>query len=323
MRLLIIKTSSLGDVVHNLPVIADIVAHFPEAVIDWVVEERFAEIPALHPRVNRVVPVALRRWRRRVFNPTTWRDCSRFRKDLQSVSYDHVIDTQGLIKSAWLARLAYGPVSGQDRHSARERLASFFYQRRFPVPRGRHAVVRNRDLVAQALGYPLPDGPPDYGIQPPSAKFSFTVPSSFLLALHATSRSSKRWPATHWVTLGKALEARGIHLLLPWGSESEEQEAYAIAAELRNAIVLPRMRLRDLAALMGQARAVVGVDTGLVHLAAALNRPTVGLYTDTSPLLTGVLASSTGKVSNLGDRHQIPEPHAVFETLSEFGVLPA
>ncbi|GAB4510515.1 MAG: lipopolysaccharide heptosyltransferase I [Sulfuricaulis sp.] len=319
MRLLIIKTSSLGDVIHNLPAISDIVSHAPGAEIDWIVEEAFAEIPKLHPRVRRVIPVALRRWRRQLLSPATWRDMARFRRELKAETYDKVIDTQGLVKSAWLARMARGPSCGQDKASAREPLAASFYDHRFHVLRGRHAVERNRDLAAQALGYSLPQTPPDYGIRAPQASFSFAVPEKFMIGLHATSRESKRWPVAHWVALGRELEGRGIALLLPWGSAEEEQHAHQISQSLKNATVLPRLSLRDLAAFMGRAQAVVGVDTGLVHLAAALGRPTVAIYTDTSPVLTGVVTTDASRVRNLGNVGRVPEPQAVRQALTELG----
>jgi heptosyltransferase-1 len=268
-----------------------------------------------------VIPVALRRWRRQLLSPSTWRDVSRFRRELKAETYDKVIDTQGLVKSAWLARMARGPSYGQDKATAREPLAASFYDHRFYVARGRHAVERNRDLAAQALGYPLPQSPPDYGIRAPQASFAFAVPEKFMIGLHATSREAKRWPVAHWVALGRELEGRGIALLLPWGSAEEEQHAHQISQSLKNATVLPRLSLRELATLMGRAQAVVGVDTGLVHLAAALDRPTVAIYTDSSPALTGVVATKSGSACNLGDVGRVPEPAAVRQALTGLGLL--
>ena len=321
LRLLIIKTSSLGDVIHNLPAVSDIGARFPDAAIDWAVEEDFADVAALHPAVARVIPVALRRWRHAPLAPATWCEFRDLRRALRAERYDAVLDTQGLLKSAVLARLARGASCGQDRKTAREPLAACFYDRTFHVARGRHAVVRNRDLAAQALGYALPMTPPDYGIRAPDEPPPLTVPDKFILGLHATSRESKLWPVAHWVALGRALEGKGLVLVLPWGSRAEEARARAIAHGVPRAQLLPKLGLRALAVVMGRARAVVGVDTGLVHLAAALGLPTVALYTDTSPALTGVLAADASRARNLGDRARVPAPDEVQRALAALGVL--
>lgn len=313
-RLLIVKTSSLGDVVHNLPVLADIRAHYPGMRFDWVVEESFAEIPALHPAVSAVIPVALRRWRKSPFSGITWREIAAFRQRLQQQRYDFVLDTQGLLKSALIARCADGIHHGQDRASAREPLAAMFYDIRHHVPRCQHAVLRNRQLAALALGYPLPQSPPDYGIRAPQAASSMALPGSYMVCLHATSRDSKLWPEAHWIALGRQLAAEGIALLLPWGNDKEQQRAQTIAAQVPQAVVLPRLRLAQLAAILAGARAAVGVDTGLVHLAAALGIPTVAIYTDTAPLLTGVYPGGS-PAANLGGAGQNPDPEVVYNTL--------
>ena len=313
-RLLLVKTSSLGDVVHNLPVLADIRAYYPDMRFDWVVEESFAEIPALHPAVSTVIPVALRRWRKSPLAGATWREIAAFRQRLQQQRYDLVLDTQGLLKSALIARCAVGVRHGQDRASAREPLAAMFYHHPHSVPRGQHAVLRNRQLAALALGYPLPQSPPDYGIRAPQLASPLALPDRYLVGLHATSRDSKLWPEAHWVALGLQLAGQGYALLLPWGSERERQRAQAIAAQVPQAVVLPRLRLAELAAVLAGARAAVGVDTGLVHLAAALGVPTVAIYTDTAPLLTGVYPGGS-PAANLGGAGQNPDPKVVYNTL--------
>jgi heptosyltransferase-1 len=314
-RVLLIKTSSLGDVVHNLPVVADIHANAPDARIEWVVEEGFADIPRLHPGVSRVIPVALRRWRRRLWSPAAWREMRVLRQTLGRDHYDLIIDTQGLIKSALLARLAQGTRCGQDAASAREPLCARFYDRTYPVARGQHAVARNRELVAHAIGYAPPTAAPDYGIDAPR---EYTVPDltgSFVVCLHATSRTSKLWPESHWIRLGAALRAAGLAMVLPWGNVVERTRAQAIASRVEGARVLPRLAIRDLAAVMGHARAAVGVDTGLVHLAVALGLPTVAIYTDTLPLLTGVYPANSRRAVNLGSTGEIPAVEQVWTAL--------
>lgn len=314
-RLLIVKTSSLGDVVHNLPILADILAHYPDMRFDWVVEEGFADIPALHPAVDTVIPVALRRWRKSPLAARTWREIAAFRRRLKQQRYDFVLDTQGLLKSALIARSARGVRHGQDRNSAREPLAALFYDRTHRVPRGQHAVVRNRQLAALALGYPVPATLPDYGLHPDGPP-ALALPSHYVVALHATSRDSKLWPQPHWIALGQQLADAGIQLLLPWGNESERRHAQAIAAQVPDCQVLPRLRIAELAAILAGARAAVGVDTGLVHLAAALGVPTVAIYTDTDPLLTGVYPGGS-PAANLGGKGRIEDPDVVYNLLKD------
>lgn len=314
-RLLIVKTSSLGDVIHNLPILADIRAHFPDMQFDWVVEEGFAEIPALHPAVSDVIPVAVRRWRKHPFSRQTWREIGECRRRLALHPYDWVLDTQGLLKSAVIACGAHGPRHGQDQASAREPWAALFYQQRHHVPRGQHAVARNRQLAALALDYPMPQSLPDYGIRTPTPDLPVTLPDNYIVGLHATSRDSKLWPTEHWIALGRHLSQDNIHLLLPWGNDTEHARANAIAEQVSLASALPRLRLTELAAVMGHAKAVVGVDTGLVHLAVALGLNTVAIYTDTDPQLTGVYPGNSPAI-NLGNRQQTPSPQAVLNTLN-------
>ena len=317
-RILFVKTSSLGDVVHNCPALTDIARGVPGAVIDWVVEESFAEVAALHRSVRRVIPVAIRRWRGGIFSSSTWSECRRFRAALRSERYDFIIDSQGLVKSALITRMARGPRHGFDRESAREPFAARFYDARHAVPAGLHAVERNRRLAAAVLGYPL-EGACDYGLRVADiAPIQVRSPASspYALLLTMTSRDDKLWPEAHWCSVGAALTARGIHCLLPWGSEEERQRCERIAAAVRGALVPRRMTLAELACLASKARCVLGVDTGLAHLGAALDVPVLGLYCGSDPVLTGLHGGKW--VRNLGG---IGTPPSVAEVLEALGAV--
>jgi heptosyltransferase-1 len=312
MRILLVKTSSLGDVIHNLPVVSDIRRQIPDATVDWCVEESFAAIPHLHPGVSGVIPVAVRRWRKGLLKAATWQEIGTFRSALQAVCYDAVIDTQGLLKSALIASQAQGPLSGYAADSARESIAARFYDAGFTVPRQAHAVVRNRMLAAAALGYAL-QGEPDYGIAVPAARFEWLPPVRYVVFLSATSRDDKLWPEPHWTTLGRQLQALGYRTVLPGGNPAERERAIRLAAAIPDALAAPPLSIAELAALLAGAQAVVGVDTGLSHLAVALKTPTVALYTATDPGLTGVLGS--GYYRNLGGKAQVPSSAAVLDAL--------
>ena len=318
-RILLVKTSSLGDVLHNLPVVTDIRQHFPQARIDWLVEEAFAALPRLHPAVQDILPVAVRRWRKQLLQASTWSEMARLRSTLAQRHYDFVIDTQGLMKSAWLARQAGGIRCGFDRLSAREGLAARSYHRTYFVGRGQHAVQRNRQLVAQALGYAL-DSVADYGIHAPVWQVPDWLPAGrYVVLLHATSRDDKLWPEADWIALGQHLQQQGLRSILPWGSPREQARSQRLQVAIPGAIMPPRLSLPDLAALLGGAEAVVGVDTGLAHLAAALDKPTIGLYTSTDPVLTGLHAGV--RAINLGGIDQIPAVSTVLSRLA--AMMPA
>ena len=313
MRILIVKTSSLGDVIHNLPVVTDLRRRWPDAAIDWCVEEGFLAIPRLHPGVGRVLPVAVRRWRKHLLDGGTWSEIAAWRRSLRERDYDAVLDTQGLVKSALIASQAIGPKLGYDAASAREPMAARFYDRHVPVARQLHAVVRNRQLAAGALGYALA-GDPDYGIAAPAGSFDWLPRSPYLVFLTATSRDDKLWPEAHWIALGEQLAAKGLAAVLPAGNPAERQRASRLAAAIPGALAAPAMKLPELATLLAGARAVVGVDTGLSHLAVALAVPTVALYTATDPGLTGVLGA--GFHRNLGGTGRIPAVAAVVDELA-------
>ena len=286
MRVLLIKTSSLGDVIHTLPALTDASRAIPGIRFDWVVEEGFAEIPTWHPAVDRVIPVAIRRWRKNLWQTFKSGEWRRFKASLRERNYDLVIDAQGLLKSAWLTRYVKAPVAGLDRDSVREPLASRFYSRRLAVGRGQHAVERLRQLFAVALGYDLPPGLGDYALR--REQWRQDKPSApFVLFLHGTTWDTKHWPEIYWRELAERLGHAGIGVRLPWGNPAEQARAERIAAGLKNAVVLPKLNLAGVAGVLAQARACVAVDTGLGHLAAALDVPTISLFGPTNPGLTG------------------------------------
>ncbi len=308
MRILLVKTSSLGDVVHNLPVVGDLCRAFPEAHIDWCVEESFADIPRLHPKLANVIPIALRRWRRQLTQSATWHEISQFRQHLRASPYDAVLDTQGLVKSALITWQARGEHLGYAREVAREPLAARFYDRHFVIPPNVHAVERNRWLAAAAFDFPV-GSPLSYGIEPPSIAFPWLDAEHYVAMLTATSRDDKLWDEAHWITVGKAFAERGLVAVLPSGNAIERERAARLAAAIPGAIAAPPLTLRELAALLGNSRLTLGVDTGLVHLSAALGKPTIALYTATDPALTG--AYGPGFVRNLGGKNAAPTPSQV------------
>jgi heptosyltransferase-1 len=319
LQILLVKTSSMGDVIHNLPVIADILAHHPQAKFDWMVEEGFAEIPRLHPNVRNVIPVAVRRWRKSIFSRSTWREIGDLRTRLKHTQYDAIIDTQGLLKSAVLAKLAQGELHGMDYDSAREPLASLFYNHQYPVDRKQHAVQRNRALAALALQYPISKSLPDYGLgNLTSQQNSLELPDNYVVFLHGTSRDSKLWPVSHWITLAEKLKQFNLQVLLPWSNPAEENRAKNIAAQSSNVQVLPKLKLTILAGILANSKLNIGVDTGLMHLSTALNKPSIAIYTDTNPVFTGVLPSIENLAINIGGKAQIPGADDVFKLVSGF-----
>lgn len=296
LRILLVKTSSLGDIVHNLPVATDLMAALPGAEIDWVVEENFAAIPKLHPAVRRVMPVALRRWRKRWWRGDTRREVQAFLRELRGLSYDAVLDTQGLFKSALIARAAHGLRYGLDWKASREPVA-LFYDRTFHVPRRQQAVERNRTLAAEALRYTRA-ARVDYGICASPIDHRWLAADRYAVLVHATSASSKLWPEARWAALGNALSARGVVSVLPWGTEGEHERSTRLRSLIAGSVLPPHLNLAEIAALLAKSHCAVGVDTGLTHLAGALGVATVGIYTATDPGLTGLYGCE--RAVNLG-----------------------
>ncbi|WP_342346225.1 lipopolysaccharide heptosyltransferase I [Burkholderia perseverans] len=329
-KILIVRVSSLGDVVHNMPAIADIHRHHPDAQIDWLIEESFVDLVKLVRGVHDVLPFSLRRWRKSLGSARTWREIAAFRRRIAGERYDLVIDCQGLIKSAWVASWARGPLVGLGNRTdgaGYEWPVRFFYRRRVPIAARTHVVERTRQLVAAALGdpEPTPADELDFGLDTHQAaralaSFQLNLPVPYVVFVHATSRADKQWPDAAWIELGQALVRRGASLVLPWGSDAERVTSERLAKEFgAAAIVPPKLSLAAVVGLIDGAAATVGVDTGLVHIAAALKRPTVELYNFATAWRTGGYWSPN--VVNLGTAGAPPSLSQVKGALASFGLL--
>jgi heptosyltransferase I len=311
LNILLVRVSSLGDVLHNLPVVADILRHHPDAKIDWVVEEGYVPLVRLNPNVRRVIPFALRRWRRGLFNPAVRAEVRDFFRTLRQEPYDFVFDTQGLIKTGIIMGAArvkpggrkVGLANGTE-GSGYEPLSRMFHSDSVQVERRAHAVARGREVAAKALGYPI-DTPPDFGLPAPSARAerpAWMPQEDYAVFFHGTARAAKKWDTQNWITAGRALAPMTV--LLPWGSLDEKAEAETIAAGLPNARVLPKLPMMEAVELARDAALAIGVDTGLTHIAAAFVRPTVEIYCDSPRWKTE--GNWSPRIINLGDTGQPP-----------------
>lgn len=313
MKILLIRLSSMGDLIHTLPAISDLAIHCPNIELHWLCERNFVSIAQLHPFVKHIYPMDWRQWRKHLFIRNTWQQIQYLKSNLQLEKYDQVIDSQGLIKSAIFAKLAEAPVVGLDFFSARESWASLLYKQKIFVSKQNNAVWRNRQLFATVFNYTF-DCKVNFGVQIPIEGKIEDLPSQYRVALTATSRNSKLWAAENWVALLKLLYKKDkLPVLLLWGNEIERQRAEMIAMHVPEAIVFKKINLLQAAYLLQNARIVMGVDTGLLHLANAVNTPLLGIYTDTDPNKTGVQVSTYAK--NLGGIGIIPNVGEVYEAI--------
>jgi heptosyltransferase-1 len=316
-RILLVRLSSLGDVLHTFPAVTDLARALPGPELDWVVEEAYVPLVQMHPAVAHAIPFALRRWRSGLLRAGVWREIGAFRHAIRDRAYDAVIDAQGLVKSACVADLARGRVHGYSRDAAREPLAARFYRFKYDIGPELHSVERYRRLLAQALAY-TPSARVDYGIVPPPRP-AFAPAGPYCVLLHSTARAEKLWPEASWTELGRAIESRGLVSVLPWGDEAERARAERLARSLGRAVVAPRLSIAEVAGLIGHAAAVVGLDTGLMHLAVALRTPVVAVFVNSEPARTGPLGS--GPIAVRGGSGDPPSVAAVLAALDE--VAPA
>jgi heptosyltransferase-1 len=266
----------------------------------------------MHPAIDQVIPVASRRWRRSPLNPATWIEIARFRRGLRVQEFETIVDTQGLIRSAVIAWMARGRRHGYDAESVRERAATNLYDVRHAVPRDLHAIMRNRTLTGLALGY-APGGTPDFGLD--RERLRARSDNRYAVLLHATARPDKEWPTGHWISLAQALRARQLRLVLPWGNQTERNRSNEIAAAVKDAAVPDLQPLDAVARMIAGASLVIGVDTGLTHLAAALSVPLAAIFVGSEPVLTGPIGHGpirivgrNGGTPALADVLEVVEP---------------
>lgn len=310
-----------------MPMVADLRRRFPAARIDWVVEEAYGPLIRLNRCVSNVLPFALRRWRRSLSSAATRNEIAQFRRTLQSVAYDLVLDTQGLFKTGLVMRLARLSPGGQriglanaTAGSGYEPISRVFHTRSIAVGLHAHAVQRARLVAAGALGYRV--GEPaeeavDFCLDAPpvSATAGAWLPTTpYAVFFHGTARAAKQWPATHWIAVGKVLAQSGMPILLPWGSTAEEAAARHLAQNIAGAVVLPRLSMMDAVLLAQRAALVVGLDSGLTHIAAAYGRRTVELYCDSPRWKTE--GNWSPAIINLGDAGTPPSVSEVCSAIA-------
>jgi heptosyltransferase-1 len=337
-KILLIKLSSLGDVLHNLPIVWDLRKRLPHAQIDWIVEEGYVHLleplktTATFRGIDRIIPVAFRRWRKNLFSIRTWQEFFAMRKQLQAITYDVVLETQGLLKSALMCALArksdQAIVSGlgnATEHSGYEPMARLFYNQSVHVPLRCHAIDRSRWVMCSAFDWPLLNRnqepplfyPDDFVGQLPPLPFKSLkktaqgTPAPYVLCFHATSRVAKRWPNEHWVELGKVLAGQGYQLIFLWGSEAERKVSETIVSQIAGAIVPRAFLINEIFSLVTHSALIIGVDTGLTHLSAVLDKPTIEIYCDSPKWKTEGDWSS--KILNLGDLNDPPQVNVVIQ----------
>ena len=333
-KILLVKLSSLGDVLHNLPIVWDLRARLPHAQIDWVVEEAYVHLlePLLSNSqfrgIDRIIPFGLRRWKKHLFTLSAWKEFFAFKKALQATRYDVIIETQGLLKSAIVCGLAdkspqvvVAGLANATQFSGYEPMARLFYNAAVQVPVQCHAVDRSRWVMCAALDWPLltraisPQFYPAQFVDGISDTSFVGLQTPYVLFFHSTARAAKRWPNDRWIALGNALAKQGYQVVLPWGNEAEKAISTELAQQISGALVPNGFSIQEAFSLISQAALTVGVDTGLTHLAAVLGKPTVEIYCDSPKWKTEGYWSVN--IRNTGDMQQVPSVVEVQEASLE------
>ncbi len=311
-EILFIKTSSMGDVLHHMPAVTEAKRHFPAARITWVVDEMYAPLAELHPAVDEIITIAQRRWRKQLFSARTWREFFAAVTKLRARRFDKIIDTQGLIRTGLMGKFAEGEHHGYDAQSIREPFAARFYNVNHKIDWDLHVIARNRALTARALGYET-EGAPDYGFDRSKIRPSQT--GNYAIIFHATAKAKKEWPEDRWIEVGRELARRGLEVVLPWGNDAERARSERIASQVPGARVPARVPILDVAKLIAGAKIVCGVDTGFLHIAAALGVPVVAVFTITKSHTASPMGP--GPVEMIGAANGLPETRDVIAAVDK------
>ena len=325
LKILLVRVSSMGDVLHNMPVVNDLLRHAPDAIIDWVVEEAYVPLVQLHPGVRKTIPFALRRWRKTLLSSATRHEMAQFYSDLRAERYDVVLDTQGLLKTGVIMGLAklnpngkkVGLANGTE-GSGYEAASRFFHTDSLPVDIHTHAVLRGRLVAAHACDYKI-DTPASFGLRAPDLKPDWLPESAFATFFHGTAGAAKKWPRSNWVQIARALATKNMPILLAWGNAEEKFEAEQMAEQMPNATVLPKLSMLDAIVLGQSASLAIGVDTGLTHIAAAYETPTIEIYCASPRWKTE--GNWSPKIINLGDQGQPATVDEVLQAIRDLSSL--
>lgn len=319
MRVLIIKLTSMGDLMHALPALTDAASVFPDIEFDWVVDKAFSAVPKWHPRIRKVITTSHRNWRQGWWKNIKNGEIGTFYKELNADDYDVVVDMQNNLKSAFVSLLRKGPVYGLDKYSCREKPAHIAYRHPINVNPNQHAVERMRQILASALGYSVPNAHADYGVKLDHCQLpqlDFALPQRYLMLVHNASWLTKLWPVKHWQALVLKAAEKGYGLLLPSGNDEEYRRAQQIASVSEQAHALPRLPLDSVVALMQSADAALCSDTGLAHMAAMLSKPAITIYGSTDTHLIGTFGDNqqhliTGMSCSPCYKRRCPLPEAI------------
>ena len=321
MKILLIRVSSLGDVLHNMPVVDDLHRHCEGAQIDWVVEEGYVNLVRLHPGVRKIIPFGLRRWRKSLFSAGTRAEMKQFYQQVRAEEYDLVIETQGLLKTGIIMGMArviaggkkVGLANGTE-GSGYEAISRLFHDLSVPVDRRTHAVLRGRLVAAAAAGYAV-ETPASFGLLAPEGHPTWLPTQPYAVFFHGTAGAAKKWARAHWIQVAAALARNDLPVLLPWGNAAEKAEAEAMALAMPNATVLPALSMQEATLLAQSAALAVGVDTGLTHIAAAYETPTVEIYCASPKWKTE--GDWSDKIINLGDAGAPPSAEEVITAVKQ------